>query len=142
MRTHPAVSSQAPSQFFVAKIVADLWCTAEMSIAIIVVSLPALKVLIMRSVPSTANCSTDGHFQSESRKHMEAYIPRSLGGSFEKYHSRIQGGHPSDDDIELADQSFGNSTRMPIRMMSTECRRGESIGMTITKNATVARSML
>ncbi|KAH4957638.1 hypothetical protein HBH77_120230 [Parastagonospora nodorum] len=62
----------------------DLWCTAEMSIAIIVVSLPALKVLIMRSVPSTANCSTDGHFQSESRKHMEAYIPRSLGGSFEK----------------------------------------------------------
>jgi hypothetical protein len=72
---------------------------------------------------------------------MEAYIPRSLRGSFEKYHSRNQGG-AGDDDIELADLSFSNATPKPIRMMSAECRRGESICITITTNATVARSML
>lgn len=72
---------------------------------------------------------------------MAAYAPRSLRGSFEKYHARVQGGHTGDD-VELADQSFGNTTPIPIRTIRTDCVQEESNGVMITTNATVVKSML
>jgi len=65
----------------------------------------------------------------------------SYRGSFEKYLARIEGGHP--DDIELADQSFGNTTPISIREMSADCVLEASNSASVTTNATtMAGSML
>jgi hypothetical protein len=56
-------SSLANTDFFV-----DAWCTAEICTAIIVVSLPSLKALIVRSDPATSNSRSKGYVHTSSSR--------------------------------------------------------------------------
>ncbi|KAF9697424.1 hypothetical protein EKO04_004622 [Ascochyta lentis] len=74
----------------------NLWCTAEMCTATIVVSLPALKALVVRSSPqNTSYRSNDGYMNAGSSKPLSNHgISRS----------HVQGGRISDDELELVFQ--------------------------------------
>jgi hypothetical protein len=84
-----------------------------------VVSLPTLKALIMRSVPTTkSNRSTTGHVNSDSKKHTETYGSRGKRRSVshpEWYHSHVESGHAGDEKIELVDENSRNSSTNPVR---------------------------
>ncbi|EOA83731.1 hypothetical protein ACJQWK_00752 [Exserohilum turcicum] len=71
----------------------NLWCTAEMCTAVIVVSLPFFKTLIMRSTPpNSTNRSNSGYVKGSSNQ------ANAHGGS--GFTSRTRGG-PMDDEVEL-----------------------------------------
>jgi hypothetical protein len=72
----------------------DLWCTAEMCTAVIVVSLPSLKALLIKPTPTnTSNRSNSGYLKAESNKTIGS---KGING----YSSHIEGG-TMDDEIEL-----------------------------------------
>ncbi|KAI4682757.1 uncharacterized protein J4E84_007221 [Alternaria hordeiaustralica] len=74
----------------------NLWCTAEMCTAVIVVSLPSLKALIIKPTPATSsNRSNSGYLQAGSGKTIG-----SKGINFNGHSSNIQGG-TMDDEMEL-----------------------------------------
>jgi hypothetical protein len=85
-----------------------------MCTATIVVSLPTLKVLIARSLPSTTSRSSNGYINSESKKHTETVgsksNPKKSFNFHDTYHSHISGGHTGDDEIELVFQESGKSS--------------------------------
>ncbi|ORY12946.1 hypothetical protein BCR34DRAFT_281500 [Clohesyomyces aquaticus] len=55
----------------------NAWCTAEMCTAVVVVSLPGLKALILRATrPTILNRSNNGYIQTESGKMGKASISR------------------------------------------------------------------
>lgn len=75
-----------------------------MCTAVIVVSLPSLKALIMRTSPNNTSYprGTDGYIQ-----HGDSAKPFSHGAST----SRVQGGRISDDELELVFQGSQNPSR-------------------------------
>ncbi|KNG52236.1 hypothetical protein DDE82_006191 [Stemphylium lycopersici] len=71
----------------------NLWCTAEMCTAVIVVSLPFLKSLIIKSQsPATTGRSNSGYVQAGSNR-----LALSAGDT---YTSNIQAGR-AEDEMEL-----------------------------------------
>src|SRR5687768_12524760 len=80
-----------------------------MCTAVIVVSLPSLKVLIMRSSPNNSSYprSTDGYIQ-----HASSAKPLSHHGTSK---SHVHGGRISDDELELVFQG----SRSPSRAASS-----------------------
>jgi hypothetical protein len=91
----------------------NLWCTAEMCTANIVVSLPALKALIVRSSPTnTSYRSTDGYMNAGSSKPLSGH---NHGIS----RSHVQGGRISDDELELVFQGSRKPSPSPSRTTST-----------------------
>jgi hypothetical protein len=88
-----------------------------MCIATIVVSLPTLKVLLARSLPSTTSHSSNGYINSESKKHTGTVgsrtNPKKSFNYHDTYHSHISGGHTGDDEIELVFQELGKSSPGP-----------------------------
>jgi hypothetical protein len=82
----------------------NLWCTAEMCTATIVVSLPAMKALIVRASPNNSSYprSTGGYHQHPGSK------PISNHGVSR---SHVQGGRISDDELELVFQGSRNPSR-------------------------------
>jgi hypothetical protein len=89
---------KAPSPSSITDQYPDAWCTAEMCIAIIVVSLPSLKALIIRTTPpNTTNRSNSGYLQPGSG---------TIGGSGSSnrgptYTSHIEGSTVDDEEMEL-----------------------------------------
>ncbi|KAJ4311076.1 hypothetical protein N0V94_008128 [Neodidymelliopsis sp. IMI 364377] len=91
----------------------NLWCTAEMCTANIVVSLPALKALIASSSPTnTSYRSTDGYMHAGSSKPLSG---RNHGVS----RSHVQGGRISDDELELVFQGSRKPSVSPSRSTNT-----------------------
>ena len=112
---------------------ADAWCTAEMSTAVIVVSLPSLKTLIFRSTPtSTSNRSTSGYMQTGSGK------PISHGGGTSR--SQIEGGK-MDDEMELVFLDRKSSLSLTGRTGGTEAQDVKDAVM-VTTNVTIMRGVL
>lgn len=82
-----------------------------MCTATIVVSLPALKVLIVRSSPqNTSYRSNDGYINAGSAKPLS-----NLGAS----RSHVQGGRISDDELELVFQGTRKPSPSPSRTTSS-----------------------
>ncbi|KAG9191744.1 hypothetical protein G6011_10478 [Alternaria panax] len=72
----------------------NLWCTAEMCTATIVVSLPSLKALIVKPAPNnTYDRSNSGYLQAGSSK--------TIGSKSNRHSSHVQGGTLDDDEMEL-----------------------------------------
>jgi hypothetical protein len=72
----------------------DLWCTAEMCTAVIVVSLPSLKSLIVRPSPNNTNDrSNSGYLQAGSGK--------TIGSRGNGHSSHVRAGALEDDEMEL-----------------------------------------
>jgi hypothetical protein len=69
----------------------DLWCTAEMCTATIVVSLPTLKPLIMRVTPTNT-------WNRSASRYVKSGPPRSLSHPSRSHPQKREGG---DDEIEL-----------------------------------------
>lgn len=89
----------------------NLWCTAEMCTATIVVSLPALKVLVIRSSPNnTGYHSSYGYVNAAPGN-----TPSNHGVS----KSHVQGGRISDDELELVFQGSRKTSPSPSRTSST-----------------------
>ena len=110
--------------------IADAWCTAEMCTAVIVVSLPSLKPLIVRTTPTnTSNRSTNGYLQAGSGKP----ISHRAG----TVTSHIQGGH-ADDEMEL---TFLDRKVSPTPTSTTGGQDGKD-AVTVTTNVTVTRDVL
>ncbi|KAF2633928.1 hypothetical protein BU25DRAFT_427336 [Macroventuria anomochaeta] len=82
----------------------NLWCTAEMCTATIVVSLPSLKALIVRSSSNNTTYprSTNGYMQHAGSKPFSNH-----GVSI----SHVQGVRISDDELELVFQGSRNPSR-------------------------------
>ncbi|KAF1932635.1 uncharacterized protein M421DRAFT_97919 [Didymella exigua CBS 183.55] len=106
------------TDYFVDDATGNLWCTAEMCTATIVVSLPALKALVVRTSPNDSSYprSTDGYQQHPGSKPL---------GNQGVSRSHVQGGRISDDELELVFQgSQTDSTRQDDRkdnvMVTTE----------------------
>lgn len=91
----------------------DLWCTAEMCTATIVVSLPTLKSLIIRRSPNNSSYprSTDGYLH-----HNASAKPLSNHGTSR---SHVQGGRISDDELELVFQGSRKPSPSPSRTTSS-----------------------
>jgi hypothetical protein len=85
-----------PLSTILANTAIDLWCTAEMCTAVIVVSLPSLKSLIVKTTPNnTYDRSNSGYLQAGSSK--------TIGGKGKGHghSSHVQGGTLDDDEMEL-----------------------------------------
>ncbi|USP74694.1 hypothetical protein yc1106_01968 [Curvularia clavata] len=110
----------------------DLWCTAEMCTAVIVVSLPFFKSLIMRSSPSNTNRSNTGYISGPSHR----IDPSGL----ETYTSHVRGG-PSEDELEL---TFQDRKGSPTPTGTTDEGRTQDgkDNVIVTTNVTVTRDML
>jgi hypothetical protein len=103
----------------------DLWCTAEMCTAIIVVSLPTLKPLIMRVTPTnTSNRSASGYVKSGP--------PRSLS---HPSRSHPQGRKFGDDEIELVlrESRKSSMTTNATEIATKDSARSTTNGVVIMK---------
>lgn len=89
----------------------NLWCTAEMCTAVIVVSLPSLKVLVIRSSTNNSSYlrSTDGYIQQVGGS------AKPLSNNQGTSRSHVQGGRISDDELELVFQGSRDPSRNPSR---------------------------
>ncbi|EMD85332.1 hypothetical protein COCC4DRAFT_65715 [Bipolaris maydis ATCC 48331] len=111
----------------------NLWCTAEMCTAIIVVSLPFFKTLIIRSsTPTTMSRSDTGYISGPSNR-------IHVSGD-DTYSSHVQGG-PSDDEVELTFQDRKRSLTPPRMVDEVRTQDGKDNVMVTTK-WTVTRDML
>lgn len=110
----------------------DAWCTAEMSTAIIVVSLPSLRALIIRSTPTnTANRSTNGYMKTSWGR------PTTSKGGTARSHN--QDGR-MDDEMELTFVARKPSPSPTGTTTGTETRDAkgtivETTSVTITREA-------
>ncbi|KAF3007505.1 hypothetical protein E8E13_005560 [Curvularia kusanoi] len=106
----------------------NLWCTAEMCTAVIVVSLPSLKTLIMRSSPNNSSYprSTDGYLQ-----HGGSAKPLSHQG---QSRSHVQAGRISDDELELVFQGSRNPSQ--ITRSTTQQDSKDNVMVTTEWNVT------
>jgi hypothetical protein len=113
----------------------DAWCTAEMCVAIIVVSLPSLKSFIVRTTPTnTVNRSNSGYLQPGSG---------IIGGNSRgpTYTSHIEGGTVDDEEMEL---TFLDRKASPTPTGTTDegtVQSGKDNVM-VTTNFTVTRDLL
>jgi hypothetical protein len=126
-------------------LVSDLWCTAEMCIATIVVSLPTLKVLILRSMPTTTSSrSNNGYMNSDSKNHLETIGSRGRRKSLSRldtYRSHVEAG-PVDDEIELVLQDSRKSSMSSTRKIDTLGVQDDREGVRVTTNVTIVRDVL
>jgi hypothetical protein len=128
----------AANQFLLVRAdhIADAWCTAEMSTAVIVVSLPSLKALIVRATPNnTSNRSTNGYMRG-SIKHISH--GGHGGGTFR---SHIEGGR-MDDEVELVSLDRKPSSSPIGTTREKEMVDGKEKAVTVTTNVTVMRDVL
>jgi hypothetical protein len=115
----------------------DLWCTAEMCIATIVVSLPSLKALIMRKTPDNTNRSASGYVHSGPSG------PRRSFSHHDTYRSHVRGGKSDgDDEIELVFQGSRKSSTSPMRNMSRTQVQDDKDAVRVTTDVTVVRDVL
>lgn len=116
-----------------------------MCAATIVVSLPTLKVLILRSTPiTTSGRSNNGYINSDSNNHVATIGSRghrkSLG-HLDTYRSHVEAG-PIDDEIELVPQDSRKSSMSPTRMPGTLGIHDDKVGVRVTTNVTIVRDVL
>ncbi|KAH7401166.1 hypothetical protein DE146DRAFT_718391 [Phaeosphaeria sp. MPI-PUGE-AT-0046c] len=123
----------------------NLWCIAESCIATIIVSLPTLKVLVLRSAfTSTSTRSDNGNRNSGSKKHIETIGSRSRKQSLnhlDTYQSHVEAG-PSDDKIELFVQKLRKSSTSLSHTVGTSHVYDEKEGVRVTTNVTIVRDVL
>jgi hypothetical protein len=118
-----------------------------MCIATIVVSLPTLKVLLVRATPTTTSSrSNNGYMNSDSKKHTATYGsypgPRKSFTHLDTYRSHVQGGHSGDDEIELVFQDSRKSSASPTRTTSAIGTQDEKDSVRVTTDVTVVRDVL
>ncbi|KZM18279.1 uncharacterized protein EKO05_0005127 [Ascochyta rabiei] len=107
----------------------NLWCTTEMCTANIVVSLPALKALVVRSSPhNTSYRSTDGYMNAGSAK------PLSNNGASR---SHVHGGRISDDELELVFQGSQKPSTSAFRTTISTAQQDIKDNVIITKDWSV-----
>ena len=112
----------------------DLWCTAEMCTAVIVVSLPFFKTLIIRSsTPTTTSRSNTGYISGPSNR-------IHVSGGDDTYSSHVRGG-PSDDEVELTFQDRKGSPT-PTGITDEGRTQDGKDNVIVTTNVTVTRDML
>ncbi|KAL5371583.1 hypothetical protein DPSP01_014163 [Paraphaeosphaeria sporulosa] len=110
----------------------NAWCTAEMSTAVIVVSLPSFKSLIVRSTPqNTYNRNTNGYMQAGSKKSTSHAV-------MSKTH--IQGGK-MDDEVELV-FLHRKSSPSPFRTTSGSGPEDAKDAVMVTTHVTITRDVL
>jgi len=112
----------------------NLWCTAEMCTAVIVVSLPSLKALIIRPTPNnTYDRSNSGYLQAGDGK--------TIGSKGNGHSSRVQGGTLDDDEMEL---TFLDRKASPAPTGATDETRVQDgkDGVIVTTDFTVTRDVL
>ncbi|KAF2877700.1 hypothetical protein BDV95DRAFT_155473 [Massariosphaeria phaeospora] len=111
----------------------NLWCTAELCTATIVVSLPALKTLIVRSTPTnTSNRSTNGYMQTSSGK----AISRA-GGTSRSY---AHGGNREDEmELTFLDRKPSLSPTGTTTGTGTQDAKD---GVIVTTDVTVTRDVI
>ncbi|KAF1830240.1 hypothetical protein BDW02DRAFT_650792 [Decorospora gaudefroyi] len=108
----------------------NLWCTAEMSTAVIVVSLPSLKSLVARATPTnTTNRSNTGYMPTGA----------SSGKKGGTYTAHIQGGTVDEDEMEL---TFLDRKASPTPTGTTGEHEVGKDGVVVTTNVTVTRDVL
>jgi hypothetical protein len=106
-----------------------------MSTAVIVVSLPSLKSLIVRKTPTnTENRSNTGYLQTGSGKP----VGGSRGGT---YTSHIQGGTVDEEEIELTFLGRKNSPTPTGATDETRNQDGKD-NVIVTTNVTVTRDVI
>jgi hypothetical protein len=121
-------SSLAKADFFV-----DAWCTAEICTAIIVVSLPSLKALIVRSDPATSNNRSKGYVHTSSSR-----LNSKRGGA-----SRVRvEDRDIDDEIGLVLQDRPASVRTQETTPVEGKLKKEVDGGVVGTNKTITRDMV
>ncbi|CAG5179634.1 uncharacterized protein ALTATR162_LOCUS9384 [Alternaria atra] len=115
--------------------IGNAWCTAEMCTAVVVVSLPSLKPLIVRTTPMhTANRSNTGYLQPGSGKPVSS----SRGGT---YTARIQGGTVDEEEMELTFLDREASLTPTGTTDETKTQDGKD-NVIVTTNVAVTRDVL
>jgi hypothetical protein len=113
----------------------DAWCTAEMCTAVVVVSLPSLKSLIVRTAPTnTSNRSNTGYLQPGSGKPVSS----SRDGT---YTAHIQGGTVDEEEMELTLLDRKASLTPTGTTDETKTQDGKD-NVIVTTNVTVTRDVL
>jgi hypothetical protein len=121
-------SGLANADFFV-----DAWCTAEICTAIIVVSLPSLKALIVRSDPATSNSRSKGYVHTSSSR-----LNSKRGGA-----SRVRvEDRDIDDEIGLVLQGRPDSVRTQETTPAEGKLKKEVDGGVVGTNKTITRDMV
>jgi hypothetical protein len=116
-----------------------------MCIATIIVSLPTLKVLVLRATNTTTSSrSNNGYVNSDSKKHVETFGSRGPRKSFshlDTYRSHVEAG-TGDDEIELVLQSSRKSSTSLTRTTGASGAHDDKEGVRVTTNVTVVRDVL
>jgi hypothetical protein len=121
-------SSLANTDFFV-----DAWCTAEICTAIVVVSLPSLKALIVRSDPATSYSRSKGYVHTSSSR-----LNSKRGGA-----SRVRvEDRDIDDEIGLVLQGRPGSVRTQETTPVEGNLKKEVDGGVVGTNETITRDMV
>jgi hypothetical protein len=120
--------SLANADFFV-----DAWCTAEICTAIIVVSLPSLKALIVRSDPAISNSRSKGYVHTSSSR-----LNSKRGGA---PRVRVED-RDIDDEIGLVLQDRPASVRTQETAPVEGKLKKEVDGGVVGKDETVTRDMV
>jgi hypothetical protein len=111
----------------------DAWCTIEMSTAVIVVSLPGLKSLLVRSRSpgNTSDRSNNGYVQASSRQPSSNRALTSRAVAHEG---------PLEDELELI--SYGHSPSLATVGTSDDTTKPDiKDAVMVTKNFTVTRGL-
>jgi hypothetical protein len=111
-----------------------------MCIAVIVVSLPTLKALIMRKTPDNTNRSASGYMHTPQ---LGSKTPRKSLSHLDTYRSHIGGGkEEGDDEIELVYQGASRkSSTSPMRAPSGTGTNDDK-EVRVTTDVTVVRDVL
>ncbi|KAH4101213.1 hypothetical protein HBI25_157810 [Parastagonospora nodorum] len=120
----------------------NLWYTAEMATATIVVSLPALKPLIMKATPqNTSNRGISGYVQSGPRRSFnQPSFHGRMGGSSR---ACVEAGGVGDDEIQLVLQDSRKNSMSPTdRTISDVGTHDGKDTVKITTDVTILREAL